>query len=128
MSEILEKIENLENNIQAQEREALDNFHREIKELKEKEEKGELKTVHLKNVNPEELGFEDMEMWKKYKNKKITRDEVDDYRKKIWQEKTANKEEIPESKLQFEAFLANKAGGLFFERDKFKKESLKKAA
>lgn len=128
--EILEKIENeeKENNIQTQKQEAMENFYSEIQELKEKEEKGELKTVHLKNINATELTAEDMEMWEKYKNKKITRDDVDDYKEKLWRESLANKEKIPESRRQFEAFLGNKAGGLFFERDKFKKESIKKAA
>lgn len=132
MSEVLEKIENeeKENNIQAQEqeKEALADFYGEIQELKEKEETGELKTVHFKNINVAELTAEDMGMWEKFKNKKITADDIDDYREKLWQENGENKEKIPESRLQFVAFLGNQVCGLIFERNKFKKESLKKAA
>ncbi|MBI2591101.1 MAG: hypothetical protein HYW34_00255 [Candidatus Brennerbacteria bacterium] len=115
MSEILEKIENgeKEKNIQTQEKEVLDNFHREIRELKEKEEKGELKTVHLKDINPDELVFEDMAKWEQVKNNLIILDDLEDFAAELRQEgkKPEDKEEIPESRLLFAAFLLNKGAG-----------------
>lgn len=87
----------------------LDDFRSEIKDLKEKEEKGELKTVHLKDVNPEELTDEERKLWKIVKEEKYSVEFFKEYKELLDYIRT-KEEEISPSRALFWAFAMNKVG------------------
>jgi hypothetical protein len=97
--------------------ENLDSFQAEIAAMKEAEEKAKTEkkptTAHFlawKGVefNPEELIEDDKEVWEKYKNGTLDEESYNAYNEKL-----KSSPEINDSRLQFGAFLANKAQEIF---------------
>ena len=84
----------------------LDKFKKEIAEIKQKETKGELSTIHLseteyrKAVDVNELTEKDMEIWEKLKEGTLRTDEFREYRAEIPKDN--------QSRIDFAAFIANK--------------------
>lgn len=135
ISVVLGELENLKNqpNNEPDEAgaiEALNNFKQEIWRLKREEEQRQLEdkshsTVHLNDVNPDELIFDDMKMYEKIIiNEKFTLDDLGDFNKKLRQEdKKMEERNIPKSRILFGAFLFNKGNGFLMmtkEREKRK--------
>lgn len=77
--------------------------------MKENEETAG-KTAHFVDLDPRELTLEDMRIWDEIKKETITREKFNEYKKLLIDEKTGNpKKDIPASRLEFMAFIANKA-------------------
>jgi len=81
----------------------LEAFRSEIQKIKEDEAR-ELKeegvgSIHLTEVFSDELDSEDMDIWSKFKNKDLTKEVFDTYRKES---------EKDSSRYFFAAFVANK--------------------
>lgn len=81
----------------------LEVFRDELQELKEKEAKElkekEIGSVHLTEVFPNDLDSHDMDVWDKFKNKELTKEVFDVYRRDA---------EKDSSRYFFAAFVANK--------------------
>ena len=86
---------------------ALAEFRAEIEAIKNTDMKRG--TVHLENVNTDELTAADLAIWKKVKDGSITREEYEDFSPPFG---TAENE----SRKLFRFFIANKAAVIFSER------------
>ena len=76
-------------------------FQSEMRELKAKEESGELKTAHFQELNPNELTDEDREIWEKLQSKELSTEEFSMYRTKVSRGRNA-------SQKHFVGFIGNK--------------------
>ncbi len=79
------------------ENEELARFREEISELKRIEEQ-ERKTANLTKLHPENLGEQEMNIWKKFQGKTLTKEEYDAYREGV----------EGRDAIDFVAFIGNK--------------------
>lgn len=94
--------------------EKLQNFRREIAEIKAQELEMRKKTgtgIHLSAVNPSELTNGDRIIWEALKNNSLTDEMFKGYREEIM----AGENKIPFSRLHFGAFVTNKFQNKIFE-------------
>jgi len=85
----------------------MEEFKKEIREIKEREEKGELTSVHLiptkdfPGLDISRLTEEDKRVWERFKQRKLTLEEYNKYRRGIPR---------GDNRTMFAAFLGNKFG------------------
>lgn len=89
----------------------LDEFHQEMRVLKDLEENGQAKTVHFKGLEVKNLDAADMEIWEKFKHNKLFREEFKKYRSNLTIMKKDSRE--------FAAFLGNKLHKRIFYKNEF---------
>jgi hypothetical protein len=100
------------------EQESLEDFQREIKELKDKEieEKGKGGNTHLVRIQTEELTEDDMRIWQTYKGltvDSITEKNLKDFRKY----RSRIDEEEEEGRFNFAAVMADRLYSLWGKKE-----------
>ncbi len=87
----------------------IDSLREEVKEIREQELAGNLKSAHLTSdrFDPDELSKEDLVMWHKFKSGNLSLEELQDYQKQL---KTHNSSAI------FAGMIANKLAGQMLKR------------
>lgn len=84
-------------------------FRAKIEAIKQAEsERGE--TVHLTNVNVEELAWEDKIIWEKVENESITREDFQSYRPSLGSN-------LSRSRKEFSFFVANKLNPIWLRKE-----------
>lgn len=111
----------------AEQREKLAEFVREIVRLRNVDEAGGWRTVHLKDVNPDELAPEDALMYRSARDRTTTREGFEEYTNKLIVPETGEpREGISQSRLKFREFIANRISAFLSRKEHEEREKAKK--
>lgn len=112
---------------EARRKEEMRRFVQEIATLRRVDEAGGWRVVHLKDVNPHELTYEDSLIYRSARNETVTSEEFEEYKRKIIDQETGEpRKGISQNRLNFLAFIANRINLFLLRKEQEKKEREKK--